>query len=121
MLKLSTMLFSGFILLFSNFVFAENISLNLISKNLKITGNFYSQVNKLLTISGFDLIGKPYKFEVMQKPKEKGTLQVIYKIDRDGKIESGSVITEKGKLAKMTSTLDDPEHTTTTFESTVSD
>lgn len=98
-----------------------NLKIKLLNNDLKISGEFSFNENKPLIISGFDQSNRPYKLSVEVKKHDKKILRIMYSLDRNGKVEAGSMLKEKGRLASVHSSTDDKKEMDITFEALISE
>ncbi len=108
------------ILFFLDTAFA-NLKIKLLNNDLKISGEFSFNESKPLIISGFDQSNRPYKLSVEVKKYDEKILRIMYSLDRNGNVESGSMLKEKGKLASFHSSTDDKKEMEITVKALVSE
>ena len=77
--------------------------------NLNIEGKFPFDVSHPLTISGYDKMGKAYKFVILTKPQGKDIYLLTYHLSYQGQKSSGSLVIEKGKQGEVVSEIDGKE------------
>lgn len=96
--------------------YASNLTLDFHTKDLKLKGDFTFKPGAPMKISGSDNLGVPYELKVIAKLQKEDFVQFIYELKRREKGESGSVITRKNEIAKLTTTPEDDKTTAIHFE-----
>ncbi len=111
---------SGIFLISSAGFAAGNQTFSFESKGLKVSGQLPLNLDKPISVSGFDEMNQPYALSVTTK-KEKSAYRVTYQLDRNSvKIRSATVIVKAGSSGRVTDKeVDKPD--SFSFETTVNE
>lgn len=95
------------LLLTASITHADSLSIDFQSKDFSTKGTFTFEPGSPLKISSTDRVGKPIALVIESKVQKEDIIQFEYKLERSGKtIDGGSIITQRGKIAKLESGLE---------------
>ncbi|PWU14515.1 MAG: hypothetical protein C5B49_13115 [Bdellovibrio sp.] len=78
------------------------------ARDLEITASFPVNTSHPFELKGFDKRNQAYKIEITTTPKKDNFFQTRFRFVRGNKEESGDLLSQEGKIAKMKSELADP-------------
>jgi hypothetical protein len=87
----------------SPLAYAEKISIRLSYSRLELSGEFPFQLNQPLKIQSYDQDGNAFQLEINAKPRGEEFAYIEYKLSRNKKIGSGSILAKIGERSSLQS------------------
>ncbi len=96
--------FLSLIVLTTNIVYANNLSIDFKTKDFAAKGNFTFKPGSQIKIVSVDDAGSPCELVIDSKIQKADVIEFQYKLERNGKMtDGGTIITQRGKIAKLES------------------